>query len=505
MLDPTVKNRIQKISDVLNEWLDPTKPLADLPLYPAIKKTANEQLFPLHDIIHQLQTLRATLKKTDLLRWAEKNSLTTPSQPKTIFAIHAGNLPLVGIQDMLAILLSGHRYAGKGSSKDPYLPASLVQMFIQHGLMSEGAFSLDLDSFRGLEADGLLFAGSSESVKRLENRLESLAIVQKKAPRLLRVSHFSVAYLGNDILDLMHDPVPSEADAEMQTDDPMMLSEADTRTATGRDKQESSPLREEVMVELVESMFRYQGNGCRSVGMVVSPWSLQEVSCMLQDVADLWRIRQENISARQHVHLQDNTQASMSAYRQALNYRYAYLRTRELHEYAGTRRESGKSELIYLDTVLIREVPVVPMTQKDPKSAGVMSETYLLDESILPELPGEVIWVQGGLEVLHHIINQHAADIQAVYFPSLSSTTLSADQVYEKRRFWEEDNRGDRLEHNDDHEYNNGHEHNDRDGNTKSSKRTITPEPLSIAQKPPVDWKPDRIDPLLWIVHHLGE
>jgi hypothetical protein len=55
-----------------------------------------------------------------------------PTLPKTIAIIMAGNIPLVGFRDFLAVLISGHKILCKLSSKDkillPYLAKKLIEI-----------------------------------------------------------------------------------------------------------------------------------------------------------------------------------------------------------------------------------------------------------------------------------------------------------------------------------------------------------------------------------------
>jgi hypothetical protein len=72
------------------------------------------------------------LTKKTLLAWIS----TYPKEyfrltgPKTIGVVMAGNIPFVGFHDFLCVLISGHRFMGKISSKDGGLMQAIVDMLI---------------------------------------------------------------------------------------------------------------------------------------------------------------------------------------------------------------------------------------------------------------------------------------------------------------------------------------------------------------------------------------
>ncbi len=64
------------------------------------------------------------LNKDLLLAWAKKYDFA--KTPKTIGIVMAGNIPLVGFHDLLAVLVSGHKALVKLSSKDEILPLFIM-------------------------------------------------------------------------------------------------------------------------------------------------------------------------------------------------------------------------------------------------------------------------------------------------------------------------------------------------------------------------------------------
>ncbi|MFN8264461.1 MAG: acyl-CoA reductase [Chitinophagaceae bacterium] len=73
----------------------------------------------------------AFLQKEQLQQWARHYHLDDQIQPKTVGIVMAGNIPLVGFHDFLAVFLSGHKQVCKLSSKDDVLLRHLVDQLIQ--------------------------------------------------------------------------------------------------------------------------------------------------------------------------------------------------------------------------------------------------------------------------------------------------------------------------------------------------------------------------------------
>jgi hypothetical protein len=71
------------------------------------------------------------LKKDRLQAWARQYQLTdSPPNPLMIGLIMAGNIPLVGFHDFLAIFLSGHRQLIKPSVRDQALIRHLAEQLV---------------------------------------------------------------------------------------------------------------------------------------------------------------------------------------------------------------------------------------------------------------------------------------------------------------------------------------------------------------------------------------
>lgn len=231
--------RIDTLLNVFDNWLaDENEYLTQ-----AIVRSVEEGYFSFTDIKYALNSLRKNLNKTALDEWAVRSGISDErdADGQNVLCLHAGNLPLVGFQDALAVLLSGARYTGKISRKDPYL----LPTFLNEVKKTETWSSMDvqwshrLDDLEDMQNDTILFAGSEESVPGVVEAVEAFNLKKTDTRFLIRTAHFSMAYLDNQ--DKKH------------------------------------------MEDLVEGIFRYGGKGCRSVAVVVSPFSLDQIKCELTD------------------------------------------------------------------------------------------------------------------------------------------------------------------------------------------------------------------------------
>lgn len=222
----------QELATVVKRWLANEDGL----LKTAVEETISSGYFSRPDIVFALRSLRETVSEITLEKWIEGKSPV--SNPKNVLVLHAGNLPLVGFQDILAVLLSGHRYHGKLSRKDPFLAASFLNFAKKAFPESIGHFSADAKTL-SIQHDALVFSGSELSAPEVLHWLEKNGLLKPQAPKLLRTAQFSVAYVDE--------------------------------------------MTEENMPYLTEAMLRYGGKGCRSVAIIVCPKPLKSNSCSIVD------------------------------------------------------------------------------------------------------------------------------------------------------------------------------------------------------------------------------
>ena len=80
--------------------------------------------------------------------------------------VNAGNVPLVGLQDLLAVLICGHSYVGVLSSKSPYLLPAFVKILLDQGADIDAKF-VDRDEMWG-EVDAVIATGSNEAIAQFK-------------------------------------------------------------------------------------------------------------------------------------------------------------------------------------------------------------------------------------------------------------------------------------------------------------------------------------------------
>jgi hypothetical protein len=235
-----------KIEYALKSWLF-NPDLSGLSV--AVRRTVEENYFHSDDIQFAINHLKVVVDRGDFRIWVEKNRVESKSQlsDDKVLCLHAGNLPMVGLQDTIAVLLSGLVYGGKISRKDPHLIPSFLMHLINQFPEFESRIktSTELNDFRDFGAHYWLFAGDESSLNEIKSILLTKNITHSNAESLQRVAHFSIAILPKIV-------IPSS------------------------------------LQDLVESILRYDGKGCRSVAIVYSDSSLLEVSSELNLIGKRW-------------------------------------------------------------------------------------------------------------------------------------------------------------------------------------------------------------------------
>jgi hypothetical protein len=234
-----IRKRIKTLLEASENWLRSDNHY----LMDAIDKTVREGYFSFEDIKHAIRAIKKSINKTALEEWVArvKRDDKNGAEGQNVLCLHAGNIPLVGFQDVFSTLLSGARYTGKISRKDPYLLPTFLNEVKQTALWSDRdvQWTHRLQDFEDMQNDAIIFAGSESSVPGVKEAIQKWNLAKDHTRYLIRTAHFSIAYLDRK----------------------------DERT----------------MQDLVEGIFRYGGMGCRSVAIVVSPYFLDSIKCELTD------------------------------------------------------------------------------------------------------------------------------------------------------------------------------------------------------------------------------
>lgn len=160
-----------------------------------------------------------------------------PDTPKTVAVIMAGNVPFVGFHDMLTVLISGHKFLGKISSKDGGLMQTLVDLLLEVEPGFKPYISLTEGQIKNFDA--VIATGSDNSARYFEHYFG-------KYPNMIRQNRHSIAVL--------------------------------THSTT-----------HEEMEQLAHDIFLYFGLGCRNVSKVLIPkdFKIESVLDALSGYSDI--------------------------------------------------------------------------------------------------------------------------------------------------------------------------------------------------------------------------
>ncbi len=339
----TMVEHIKLVEEATKNWFRAD----NIELKQAIDKSVKEGLFSFEDIKFAILALKEKIDSDQISEWADRANLSDDENQigKKILCLHAGNLPLVGFQDALGTILSGADYHGKLSKKDPYILATYIDSLKELGLDNSIEYSTDLSSFKDLEADKVLFAGSEQSVEPVKRQLFEIKAVTDQTELVIRTAKFSMAYITSE------DP--------------------------------------EVVADLVEAIFRYGGQGCRSVAVVVSPTRFKNLKCHFQDYVEAFWLKNPQLK-------------KPSA---ALEYQFAY-------------NKAIARDQAWLDHFLIQE-----------------SEDF-------PELDFTLHWVKGDESTLKDLKDKFGDAVQTIYTAGQKIDGLPTEflsQAQKPNLWWEPD------------------------------------------------------------------
>ena len=163
----------------------------------------------------------ASLAGASLTEWLERYPALQAEEvrPSTVGLILAGNVPLVGLHDVITVFLSGHRARIKCSSQEPELIPALIDV-LDHFLPGTSEGLITLAGKLG-EVDALIATGSDNTARYFDHYF-------RHAPRIVRKNRVSIAVIDGS-----------------ETDDQLAA--------------------------LGEDVFRYFGLGCRNVSKLLVP------------------------------------------------------------------------------------------------------------------------------------------------------------------------------------------------------------------------------------------
>lgn len=159
-----------------------------------ISRVSNENLwftpFHVHASINGICTF---LSKEKLEKWLSKYPVSNENTELKVTVIMAGNIPMVGFHDMLSVLISGHHFIGKLSSKDNQLLDFISKILIEINPEFKALISFQSDRLSGENKfDAIIATGSNNSARYFEAYFG-------KYQHIIRKNRTSVAVLsGNE-------------------------------------------------------------------------------------------------------------------------------------------------------------------------------------------------------------------------------------------------------------------------------------------------------------------
>ncbi|MDX1545486.1 MAG: acyl-CoA reductase [Rhodothermales bacterium] len=187
MSSPTeaLAGRFGAVVRAARAWRDPAYP----PRAEAVARTLEApNRFTEEALAFAINQQMNLLRPRALQAWVDGRQASAPC---TVGVLNAGNLPLVGLQDLLAVLLTGHRYYGAVSSKSPFLLPAFVEEVRRHDAALPARFAEVEGVFE--EADAVIATGSDETRGWAEAACERHGI--PPARRLLRGHRYAVAVI----------------------------------------------------------------------------------------------------------------------------------------------------------------------------------------------------------------------------------------------------------------------------------------------------------------------
>lgn len=155
-----------------------------------LARVSNENLWftPLH--VHEsIKGICSFLKEKKLNEWLAHYTIPNQNTQIKVAVIMAGNIPMVGFHDMLSVLLSGHSFVGKLSSKDNQLLNFVSRLLIKINSEFKSLITFQSERLSGENKfNAIIATGSNNSARYFEAYF-------KKYDHIIRRNRNSVAVL----------------------------------------------------------------------------------------------------------------------------------------------------------------------------------------------------------------------------------------------------------------------------------------------------------------------
>lgn len=187
-----------KLNDILNALYYTGKVLgdrSDAELVLAMHKayTANQWFTP-ENIGLAVDYWSKKLTPESLQQWIDREQITDNPHPKTVGIIAAGNIPLVGLHDIISVLITGNKVVVKPSSEDE----ELIKFFADTLIQADAEMAGYIQTAERIEKlDAVIATGSNNTARYFEYYFG-------KYPNVIRKNRNSIAVLtGNESPETM--------------------------------------------------------------------------------------------------------------------------------------------------------------------------------------------------------------------------------------------------------------------------------------------------------------
>lgn len=155
---------------------------------------AKNKWFSAENIELSLNYWGKKLTLPQLQTWIEKEGIGENTSPKIVGIVSAGNIPLVGLHDVVSTLLAGHKVKVKLSADDE----PLMKFFIEQFILANPVLGQNIQAVERLEGiDAAIATGSNNTARYFEYYFG-------KYPNIIRKNRNSIAVLtGNESVETM--------------------------------------------------------------------------------------------------------------------------------------------------------------------------------------------------------------------------------------------------------------------------------------------------------------
>lgn len=174
---------IDVLAETARRWANADHP----PRAQAVEATLeSDNRFTLEALAFAIDQQMEQVTPEALRAWVGEGS----TNASAVGVLNAGNVPLAGFQDLLAVLASNHGYVGVTSSKSPFLLPAFVED--AGGIVAQRARFVDYGEMFGL-ISALIVTGSDETLESVRADANRAGIPDDRM--LLRGHRFSIAVM----------------------------------------------------------------------------------------------------------------------------------------------------------------------------------------------------------------------------------------------------------------------------------------------------------------------